>query len=90
MPTITCSAAHSFSAGAIPCPYEWMLISDENIGHALDKIIELTRAGEEDFEVTAEVLIRSYGYPAYICPKCGRLLVFESGRDKPATSYGRE
>jgi hypothetical protein len=67
-----------------------MLISDDNIGHATDKVIELTRGGEEDLEVRAEVALRSYGYPAYICPKCGRLLVFEDGRDKPAASYRRE
>ena len=90
MPTITCPAGHSFSGGQIPCPYEWMLISDENIGRATDQIIELTRAREEDVEARAEVVIRSYGYPAYICPECGRLLVFEDGRDKPATSYRRE
>jgi hypothetical protein len=44
-------------------------MSDENIGSATDKIVDLTRAGEEDVEARAEVLIRSYGQPAYICPE---------------------
>jgi hypothetical protein len=90
MATITCPAGHSFSDGQIPSPYEWVLISDENIGRTTDKIIELTRAGADDVEAWAEVVIRSYGYPAYICPECGRLLVFEDGIDKPAASYRRE
>lgn len=90
MGTIRCACRHLFSDGEIPCPYGWTLISDANLGDATDKIVELTKAGEEDAEVRAEVTMRSYGHFAYICPKCSRLLVFEKGLDRPATSYRRE
>jgi hypothetical protein len=89
MGTVTCPAGHSFSDGAIPSPYAWTLISDQNFELFTDKIIELTRAGE-DVDAQAASVMKSYGYHAYICPKCGRLLVFEDGLDKPATSYKRE
>ena len=89
MATITCAAGHSFSDGAIPSPFAWTLISDENFERFTDKIIELTRAAE-DVDAQAAFVMKSYGYPAYICPECGRLLVFEDGIDKPATSYSRE
>ncbi len=89
MATIICSGGHSFSDGEIPSPYEWTLISDINLGDALDKIIGQTRAGA-DIEAQAGVIMSSYGHIAYICPECKRLLVFENGIENPATSYRRE
>ncbi len=89
MATITCHAGHSFSDGEIPSPYAWTLISDVNLEHALDEIIGLAKAGE-DADARAEMIMRTYGHPSYICPECKRLLVFENGIANPATSYRRE
>lgn len=89
MATISCPGEHSFSDGLIPSPYAWTLISDVNLERALDRIIEQAKAGE-DAEAQAGVIMGSLGYPAYICPECKRLLVFENGIENRATSYRRE
>lgn len=89
MATITCPGGHSFSDGQIPSPYAWTLISDANLESALDRIIDRAKAGK-DVEAQTGVIMNAYGYPAYICPECERLLVFDKGIENPATSYRRE
>lgn len=89
MGTIHCPGGHSFSDGVIPCPYEWNLISDEHLDAALDEIEGLDWNAEFAGD-KADGAIRGRSHIAYRCPHCERLLVFENGIDKPATSYRRE
>ena len=89
MGTITCPAGHIFSDGQVPSPYGWTLISEANVERAVDDIMKLVESGEEvEAEVTFSIF--SHGSHTYICPECGRLLVFDRGLDKPSVSYKRE
>src|SRR5882757_9274917 len=78
MGSIVCPAGHAFSDGLIPSPYAWTLISDEKLFRALDEISAMMRAGK-DFDEISTFAKKSHGHQAYICPECGRLLVFEDG-----------
>ena len=89
MATIKCPAEHIFSDGQVPCPHGWTLISESNFDKALDDLLELARKGG-DFDGQAMPILASHGLPSYICPECGRLLVFRNGLDKPATIYKPE
>jgi len=42
---------------------------------------------EGDLEAEIPFLLATAGPTAYKCPRCGRLLVFEDGIDKPYKSY---
>ncbi|WP_447724002.1 hypothetical protein [Sphingomonas koreensis] len=51
----------------------------------------------EELDWTAEFVgdkadwaLSSRGHATYRCPHCARMLIFEDGFDKPATSYRRE
>jgi hypothetical protein len=89
MGTIHCPGGHTFSDGQIPCPYEWKLISDENLDVALDEVENLDWKAEFAGD-KADWAIRGRSLITYRCPHCERMLVFEHGIDKPATSYRRE
>lgn len=89
MGTIHCRCGHSFSDGELPCPHEWTLLSEIQLGLALDDIIDLA-ARDCDFEVLSYHAISSRRLPTYQCPECKRLLVFERGLGEPATSYRPE
>jgi hypothetical protein len=89
MPTIACPGGHIVSDGLIPSPNAWRLISDEKLEDALDEIVAMVKAGE-DVDARAASVMSAHSHAAYMCPECGRLLVFENGLDRPATSYRRE
>jgi hypothetical protein len=89
MGTIHCPCGRTFSDGAIPCPHEWTLISEGDLFAALDEIEQLDWKAEFAGD-KADWSIRSRSSIAYRCPHCERMLVFEDGIDKRATSYRRE
>jgi len=89
MGTIHCPGGHTFSYGLVPCPHQSLLISEEQLEPALNEIeqIDWTREFAGD---GLDWILRSRGHVAYRCPHCARLLIFEQGLDKPATSYRQE
>ena len=89
MGTIHCPGGHTFSDGEVPSPYGYTLISEEKLDMAVDTIVERVAAGG-DIGDNVDAFVRDYGQKAYICPKCGRIIAFYNGIDKPATSYRRE
>jgi hypothetical protein len=92
MATILCRCGHRFSDGQIPCPHEATLIADATMFDMFDEIFARLRGGADMQAIhdAAGTLITKYGYPAYTCPECKRLLVLENGYDGPAASYVRE
>jgi hypothetical protein len=89
MGTIHCPGGHIFSDGEIPSPFEWQLISEANFEEALSEVEALDWKAEFAGD-KADWAFRSRGHTTYRCPHCERILVFEQGIDKPATSYRRE
>ena len=89
MATIHCPGGHSFSDGEIPSPYAYTLISEGNLEVAVEAIVAGIAAGGNVGD-QVDAFIRSNGSSTYICPECGRILVFEKGLENPATSYRRE
>jgi len=89
MGTIYCGAGHAFTDIVTPSPHAWTLISDVKFELLLDELMRLVRENEDN-ETKAGVMMQAYGIPAYICPECGRMVVFENGLNKPAVSYKRE
>jgi len=89
MGTIHCPGGHTFSDGEIPCPYEYQLLSEAHFMAALDEVEKLDWQAEYAGD-KADWAIRSRSIIAYRCPHCERMLIFENGIDKPATSYRRE
>jgi hypothetical protein len=85
MGQISCNG-HSFSDSLIPCPYGWKLVSDEKFDLVLDEIVQLVKVSS-DFNLEIIDPFVKHGHQAYICPHCGRLLVFFNGIDKPATIF---
>ncbi len=76
MPSLLCKCEHKIQYGAIPCPDEWLFISDE---------------GYDQFsgDVNAEEIYRAMS--SFLkCPNCGRLWVFWEGFAKPPTAYKAE
>ena len=64
----------------------YYLISEANLEPAVDEITQgIAEGGDVDDYVDQS--IRTYGRPTYICPECGRLLIFVNGLEKPANSY---
>jgi hypothetical protein len=88
MGQISCNG-HSFSDGLIPCPYGWKLVSDEKFDAVLNEIVELSKVSC-DLELDVVEPFIKHGHQAYICPHCGRLLIFFDGLDNPATIFRRE
>jgi hypothetical protein len=73
MPAIQCRCEARISYGAIPCPDQWLLISDV----AYDRF-----AGQVDAEAVYEAFS-----PVLKCPTCARLYVFWRGFREPPTEY---
>ena len=76
MPNTTCSCGHRIWFGEIPCPYEWLMISD-------------TRYDDYQETVDAEALYGEMTH-ALKCPSCQRLLIFWEGFEQPPTIYTAE
>lgn len=92
MGTIWCPGGHNFPDTLGPSPDAWLLIADEKLEIILDELVDMFKRdlAVDDFEDRAAHSVSSHSVPAYVCPDCGRLIVFENGLDKPATSYRRE
>jgi len=73
MPALKCSCGETIGYGGIPCPFEWLFISDCDY----DAIVA---------SVDAEEL---YGRMSSFlkCENCGRLWVFWDGFDYPPKEY---
>lgn len=65
MPSINCKCGERLKYGEIPCPIEWLIISDESYD---------AYSGEIDSESLYRDMINMLK-----CPKCGSLLVFWNG-----------
>lgn len=81
MPHLTCSCGNRISYGEIPCPDEWLFISDVDFD---------AFAGQVDSEVVYRSM-RSF----LRCPICGHLWIFWGGYQaaaqefEPATIQGK-
>jgi len=73
MPSIVCSCSYRISYSAIPCPDEWLFISDCDF----DRFTGLVDA--EDVYRATQSLLR--------CPECGRLWVFWNGFKQPPQEF---
>lgn len=73
MPSMACTCGHRIGYGGIPCPEQWLLISDE----AYDQFSGV---------VDAEEIYRAMK-PMLKCSNCGRLWIFWEGFAKPASAY---
>ena len=76
MPSIICKCGHRIVYGEIPCPDEWLLISDV----AYDQFAGMVDA-EEVYRAMCHLLL---------CPNCGRLWIYWDGFSKPPLAYARE
>ena len=65
MPSMTCKCGQKISFGQIPCPDEWLLVSDVQFN---------------DFggNVDSEELYRAF-HSMFRCPQCDRLWVYWDG-----------
>jgi hypothetical protein len=73
MPGILCSCGKALKYGVVPCPIEWLLISDTEADRYQGQI------DAEDLYRAARSLLR--------CPDCDRLWVFWEGFQKAPTEY---
>ncbi|PJB35220.1 MAG: hypothetical protein CO108_26270 [Deltaproteobacteria bacterium CG_4_9_14_3_um_filter_63_12] len=73
MPKLRCTCSEVLNYGEIPCPIEWLTISDVEFD-GLSKPCDL------------EVLYQRMT-SLLQCPDCGRLWVFWEGFGKPPTEY---
>ena len=73
MPSIKCRCDEVIHYGEIPCPHEWLLISDVAFSHLSG-------------EVNAEEVYREMT-SALRCPRCGRLWIFWAGYTGEPAEY---
>lgn len=73
MPKTTCSCGEILRYGEIPCPIEWLLISDCDF----DKFAGMVNS--EEIYMSMKSLLR--------CPKCNRLWVFWDGFNNPPEEF---
>ena len=89
MSTIYCPGGHSFSDSEIPSRVSFRLIPDATVEGLVSDVIDAVRGGD-DVESTVTFKILSSGASAYICPHCGRFLVFRDNKTAEADSYRPE
>lgn len=89
MSTIHCPAGHKFSDGLIPPPHGWKLISEEKLENAYDQLLDHVD-DREKFDLQVGLIVNDKNFQAYVCPECGRLLVFTGGLSKPTLVYAPE
>lgn len=76
MPSINCRCGERLCYGEIPCPIEWLMISDQDYD---------AYTGMVDAEVLYAAM-RSM----LQCPKCDRLWVFWNGFENEPVAYSLE
>lgn len=76
MQKLTCRCGEVLRYGMIPCPIEWLMISDQRF----DEItVSDVRLDTSEMSNAMARLLR--------CPSCGRLWVFWSGYDDEPVEY---
>lgn len=73
MPALNCKCGQRLNYGEIPCPDEWLFISDK----AFDAFSDATDA-EEIYRAMSSFLK---------CPRCGRLWVFWDGYESTPQEF---
>lgn len=73
MPNRICPCGHVFRLGVIPCPDQWLLISDVDFDR-FDKQIETDKLFDAMILATK-------------CPDCGRLWIYYDGFGGKPTEY---
>ena len=73
MPSMLCTCGHRISYGEIPCPHQWLIISDT----AFDQF-----SGNVDAEKVYKSML-----PVLKCTSCERLWIFWEGFGMPASAY---
>ncbi|MFT4252171.1 MAG: hypothetical protein QM608_06790 [Caulobacter sp.] len=76
MPSVACPCGHRIQYGEVPCPHEWLAISDV----AYDK--RQGRIDAEDLYLEMTHFLK--------CEACGRLAMFWEGFSKPPVFYAPE
>jgi hypothetical protein len=67
----------------------YRLIPDTDFEGLVSEAVQVVRGGG-DVEAAVTFKILSAGFAVYICPQCGRLLVFGNRLSSPAKSYRPE
>ena len=73
MPSMICSCGARLSYGEIPCPIEWLVISDTEYNSHQDMI------NSEALYSKMKSMLK--------CNQCGRLWIFWNGFDKNPSGY---
>lgn len=73
MPTYQCTCGNLIDYGLIPCPEEWLLISDVEYDQFVGQI-----DGEKLYLATKSLLL---------CPVCKRVWIYWEGFGGPPTEY---
>jgi hypothetical protein len=73
MPGIQCTCGERISYGEIPCPHEWLFVSDKQFEEFSGQI------DAEEVYRTMRSFLR--------CPSCGRLWVFWNGFQNAAEEF---
>lgn len=83
MPYIKCPCGHDISMTQLPSPYEFLVVAQAAVQAVVNDLVKLhTDPNEKHFELRAYAAIglRQPRFPSLVeCPKCFRLLLFESG-----------
>jgi len=82
MPKVRCACDHVIWLGEIPCPHEWLIISDTRYSSFYDK-------ADDSVKVDIEELYKAT-LPMVRCSECERLLIFWDGWNGMPTFYRRE
>lgn len=76
---LACRCGETLRYGTVPCPVEWLMISDQRFDEV--SISEM-RMDTSDLSEASNLMTRLLR-----CPSCGRLWVFWDGYGQPAVEY---